>query len=116
MSAELFSLVEQSKGVFLLTGELTFASANRALKRSAEAFSQRSELVFDLSAVRRVDSAGLALLLDWLRRARELDVALRYVNLPEQMLAIARLVHVDNILARAAKTERFGMSEAERQS
>lgn len=95
----LFELREAGVGHFALAGELSFASAGIALKKTARMFAARDEVVFDLAGIVRADSAGLALLLEWQRRAKEAGIKLRYVNLPPQLQAIARVVGVDDILS-----------------
>lgn len=42
-------------------------------------------LTVDLKAVSRADSAGLALMLEWLRRTRAAGRELHFVNVPEQV-------------------------------
>ncbi|QSA98712.1 lipid asymmetry maintenance protein MlaB [Methylococcus sp. EFPC2] len=94
-----FELQEIEPGRFVLQGELGFASVADALKKSARLFSGSSRAVFDLSGIVRVDSAGLALLLEWQRRAREAGVGLEYIHAPAQLLAIARVAGVDRIFS-----------------
>jgi ABC-type transporter Mla MlaB component len=45
-----------------------------------------------------MDSALLALLLAWLREARQHERALAFANLPESVRTIARLYGVDRLL------------------
>ena len=100
---DLFRIRESDDGRrFVLDGELSFASASLALKDTAKLFASPSEKVFDLAGIIRADSAGVALLLEWRRRAREAGLKLHYVNLPSQLQAIARVVGVDDILSADA--------------
>jgi phospholipid transport system transporter-binding protein len=46
------------------------------------------------------DSAGLAVLLDWLSAAKRAGRSLRYAHLPEDLVALARISEVDELLAR----------------
>lgn len=48
-------------------------------------------LHIDLDGVSRSDSAGLALLVEWLRQARERDIDVHFHHLPAQLLEIARV-------------------------
>lgn len=97
---ELFQIREADDGErFALEGELSFASAGVALKRTAKLFASASDTIFDLARIARADSAGVALLLEWQRRAKEAGIELRFVNIPPQVQAIARVVGVDGILA-----------------
>jgi phospholipid transport system transporter-binding protein len=55
-------------------------------------------IVLELAQVERVDSAGLALLIQWMRMARERQVDIRFRHLPAQLLAIARASDMEQIL------------------
>jgi phospholipid transport system transporter-binding protein len=55
-------------------------------------------LTFDLSEVPEVDSAGLALLIDWLASARSRSLTLRYAKPGRTLLALARLSEVEPLL------------------
>lgn len=57
-----------------------------------------SELCIDLSGVVAADSAGLALLIDWLASARHAGKRLRYVRPPPVLLALAKLSEVAPLL------------------
>jgi ABC-type transporter Mla MlaB component len=48
--------------------------------------------------VSRCDSAALAVLIDWMARARARRLRLCVVNLPENLRAIARISEVDALL------------------
>lgn len=96
---ESFSVRAGSPGYFFLEGELSFASALLALKKTAWIFESASDITFDLTGLERADSAGVALMLEWRRRAGQSGATLRYVNLPEQLRAIMRVAGVDRILA-----------------
>jgi phospholipid transport system transporter-binding protein len=57
-----------------------------------------AELTFDLSAVPAADSAGLALLIDWLAQARARRTKLHYAKPPEALRALARLSDVEPLI------------------
>ena len=94
----LFVIHRQANGSFKLLGELSFASANLALKQTAKLFSSAAPMEFDLSGIGRVDSAGVALLLEWRRSAHERGGKLDFVSPPDQLRAIAHVSGVDGIL------------------
>lgn len=54
-------------------------------------------IIFDLSALSRVDSAGMVLLLHVQRRLRALDRQVQWVNLPEQLVTLLTLSRVDTL-------------------
>ena len=52
----------------------------------------------DCSGLTRADSAGVAVLLDWLAEAKRNARHLRYEGLPDSVRAIARISEVDDLL------------------
>jgi phospholipid transport system transporter-binding protein len=76
-------------GALLITGEMGFATVAQLHAHARKLLEGEGELVIDLAAVDRADSAGLALLVEWTRLARGLDRPIRFVNMPEQMREIA---------------------------
>jgi phospholipid transport system transporter-binding protein len=89
-------------GRIAVRGELSFQTATRALDASEELFSPHHDLEIDLAGVGRVDSAGLALLLEWVSWARNQSRAVRFRNIPQQLLSMAEISEVEAMLPRAA--------------
>ena len=58
----------------------------------------KAGLVVDLGKVEAVDSAAVSLLLSWLRRAQRSQVTLCFSNVPENLLSLARLYGVAELL------------------
>ncbi|HET8700604.1 MAG TPA: STAS domain-containing protein [Nitrococcus sp.] len=86
-----------AQGLALL-GELTFETVPGLNKDLGSTFAQYPQLRVDLSGLGRVDSAGLALLIEWTRLARSLGHGLEFVNVPQQLLAIARVSGLEQVL------------------
>jgi len=97
-----FDLIDEGQGRYRLEGELTFATASDALKRTLSIFRSAPRLSFDLAGISRVDSAGVALLLEWMRRAAEVRTELCYVHLPQQVRAIARVSGIEHLISADA--------------
>jgi phospholipid transport system transporter-binding protein len=89
-------------GRYRVQGELSFATVGTLLDESRKKFDSAPGLDIDLSGVAHSDSAGLALLIEWLRLAKRAGKRLSYSNLPPQLLAIARLSDVDDLLVGEA--------------
>ncbi len=91
---------ESDSGRIVVTGELTFASAREARQVGILALesSRAQRLVIDCSGVTRADSAGLAVLLDWLAWGRRKSRPVLFENLPASLVAIARISEVDGLL------------------
>lgn len=81
-----------------VSGELSMATVPALLLQNGLR-DMRGDIVVDLQNVERADSAGVALLIEWQRTARQQQQTIRFQNIPSQMLAIARLSGVDELLA-----------------
>jgi phospholipid transport system transporter-binding protein len=101
MPAELTRSVDQPDTVDL-TGELGFASVPALSGALAPHLDGRGRLTVGLGGVRRADSAGLALLVEWLAQARAAGCQIDYQDPPEQLIAIARVSAVDTMLGFAS--------------
>jgi len=91
---------EVSDGRVAVSGELTFASARDARQLGVLVLegSRAQRIVIDCSGVTRADSAGLAVLLDWLAWGRRKSRVVSLENLPASLVAIARISEVDGLL------------------
>jgi phospholipid transport system transporter-binding protein len=85
-------------GRFKVRGPLDAETATALLERSEEAFRGSKSLEIDLGGVPEGDSAGLALLIEWIRLARKQKQQLQFKNLPTQIAALARISQVDELL------------------
>jgi len=95
-------LTQQSPGRYRVAADLTFGTVTALRPQGLAALAQSDGgLVLVLDAVGQVDSAGLALLIDWLAAARAAGRELRYEQLPPAVRALARLSDVEDLLAGA---------------
>ena len=89
-------------GTVRITGPLTFDTVEevRAAARAALGPDRWREqaLTFDLAAVGRADSAGLALLVDWRRIAHREGGRVHFRGTPRSLRAIAGLSGVEGYL------------------
>lgn len=85
-------------GRFKVYGALHAGTATDLLKRSEAAFKGASALEIDLANVPEGDSAGLALLIEWLRLAKVRQQTIHFKNVPPQIAALARISEVENLL------------------
>ena len=102
-----FKLEDLGEGHFALTGEMTFATVESILDESESQFGQHTRLEVDLSGITRSDSAGLALLLEWITWANHTVREIRFKDMPERVLAIARTTEVDALLTRGERWSGF---------
>jgi phospholipid transport system transporter-binding protein len=87
-------------GTLFVSGEICFDTVNRLLDQGRGAIRALSsdEAVLDLSAVTKSDSAGLALVVDWVRTAQQRGAQLQVVGMSPQLLDIARVSGLDAFL------------------
>lgn len=93
------SINSAESGVLQINGELTFSTVSTVLEQSRPLLASiNGQVVMELADVERVDSAGLALLIQWMRMAREQGVEILFRHVPEQLLAIAHASDLDHII------------------
>ncbi len=91
-------LITAGPGRLRVEGVLDFTTVN-ALAAEAEAlFPPSGRLLVDLSGVDSANSAGLALLLEWLALARSRRLDLEYLDLPESLERIAAFSNLGPLL------------------
>ena len=96
-------LLDRGDGCFAIRGELGFGTVMAVLQKSKSLFAGHSVIELDLAGVTRTDSAGLALLLEWVNWARNTAREIRYLNIPAQIIAIAQISEVEDMLYRAER-------------
>lgn len=92
------TLTHQGEGRFTLTGDLNFHTVPRVWQQGKDVFNGYQSVEVDLSGVSHCNSAGLALLIEWLRVARTNNQSVVFRQLPTQMRDIARVCGVENNL------------------
>ncbi len=102
-----FKLEDLGEGRFALTGDMSFVTAERILQASEDPFEEHTRIEVDLAGVERADSAGLALLLEWITWANHTVREIRFTNMPDRVLAIAKTTEVDNLLERGERWAGF---------
>jgi phospholipid transport system transporter-binding protein len=91
----------QSNDRAMLSGELRFDTVGSLLDVGNRVIGEGRITVIDLASVSAGDSAGLALLIEWLSVARSVKRPLRYENIPSQLQQLARLSEVEELLLGA---------------
>ena len=84
-------------GCARLAGELTFESVPGLYLHAQRVLPETMKSI-DLSAVTAVDSAGLALLLEWQASRKSSSAALTFINAPSSLLSLASLSEATELL------------------
>jgi phospholipid transport system transporter-binding protein len=100
--ASSFEVVTTAPGRFAMQGPITFANARRARNDGLRALrdSGASDLEVDCAGITQSDSAGLAVMLDWMAIMKREGRPLRFANLPQSLLAVASISGVEELLQK----------------
>ena len=94
-------MIRREGDSLILEGAVTLETVPRLVAAADELFRQGARIV-DFRGVTEVDSAAVALALEWLRRAHDAGTGLQLANLPDAMENLAKLYGVSELLQAAA--------------
>jgi phospholipid transport system transporter-binding protein len=92
-------VIAREDGRLVVRGRLTIATVPALFKTGLQHLSSE-DLLVDFSRVEAVDSAAVSMLLAWLRAAQRSERTLRVTGLPEDLLSLADLYGVTELLPR----------------
>lgn len=87
----------------IIEGALTQQTVVEALNQSIKQLPTNTVIQVNFEGVTHSDSASLAFLMALLREAKKKSVRLQFVELPKQMLELARVSGVLSVLPMAAQ-------------
>jgi len=93
-------MIRREGDMLVLEGAVTFDTVPELISAAEEHFRHGADVI-DFAAVTEVDSAAVALALEWVRQAERANVALRLVNLPTSIQDLAKLYGVSELLQPA---------------
>lgn len=99
MTAAVFTAA--GDGVFSVSGPVTFETVTELWRASHGKFDRSGAVRIDLGGITEIDSAGLSLLLEWVRWARRQAGNVSFEHPPPKLLALARIGDVDQLLSIA---------------
>ncbi len=102
-----YKLKDLGGGRFTLSGRMTFDTAGQILRDSESPFAEHTRIEVDLASVDETDSAGLALLLEWITWANHTVREIRFTEMPERIQAIAKTTEVEHLLKRGERWAGF---------
>src|SRR3990167_6394962 len=83
---------------FLLSGELDFSNVMLIYEKSLSQLKQAQQLNFDFSQLHSSNSAGLALIVEWIKYAKQHKKKISLTNLPDNLLSIAKAAGIDKLI------------------
>ncbi len=102
-----YKLKDLGGGRFTLSGRMTFDTAGQILRDSEGPFAEHTRIEVDLASVDETDSAGLALLLEWITWANHTVREIRFTEMPERIKAIAKTTEVEHLLKKGERWAGF---------
>lgn len=90
-------MIEKEAERLMLSGNLTMATVPALYKTGMQILTD-GDLLVDLAQVASVDSAAVSMLLSWSRAAQAKQRSLRVENLPADLLSLANLYGVAEML------------------
>lgn len=83
---------------FVLTGNLDFSNVTRVYQKALAHFSAAPILVFNFADLKTSNSAGIALMVEWLRAAKAANKRVEFRNLSPGLQSIAKAAGLDKLL------------------
>lgn len=65
---------------------------------TSKGYQSRPEVIIDFSHVKSSDSSGLALLIEWIKLAKQKQFSVRFTNLSDDIISIARVAGIDKLI------------------
>lgn len=84
---------------FFISGEINFANVMFVYQRSLIEFIKSKQLAIDFSQLQSCDSSVLALIIEWIKFAKEHHKPIQFYNLSADVLAIAKVTGLDHLIA-----------------
>lgn len=91
------SLIETQGNTLRISGAMTLETVKALLEESNAAFTAEN-LEMDLAGVSEVDSTAVSLMFEWLRQAHKRNISLTFVNLPSNLVNMATLYGVLDLI------------------
>ena len=82
----------------MVSGDLDFETVTALWRQSLALLARSPELQIDFTQVTAANSAGLALLIEWLKFARKNKKSIRFTHIPAQLISIADAAGIKKLL------------------
>ncbi len=92
-----------------IEGDLTFSTIDKNTARIMDKLLTPNDITVNLKQVVAADSAGLALIIEWLKIARSRNITLTFINVPEQLQALALLSGFESLFQSASQADKIAL-------
>ena len=87
-------IIAISNANYQIKGELSFHTINKLTLKALKFHKNTAAISIDLQKISKIDSAGLALLIEWIKFAQAQQTELQFTNIPSQLTALANLSYL----------------------
>lgn len=91
MTMTALASIQEENGLLSIKGKLSFSEVMHVWEASLPWLKKQATLLLDLGQVGVCDSAGLALVLEWIKYAKAHQKTIRFSNMPAQLMSIAKV-------------------------
>lgn len=95
-------------GCFFVSGDLDFLNVMSVYQKSIAYFGTQQSIVCDFTELHSSNSAGLGLIVEWIKLAMTQQKKITFINMPECLRTIANVAALTTILAKAEYTHNPG--------
>lgn len=82
---------------FFVAGDLHFSNVMPLYEKSLQSILACPELVFDFSQLKSSDSSGLALIVEWIKLAKQQNKPIQFLHLSQDIMSIAKAAGLDSM-------------------
>ena len=93
-----YQLNINSDNVLCASGRIDLTNVKEACAKGRELIDTLASVRVDLSGIEQSDTSGLAMLVDWLRKAKSQHKDIVFTKMPKLMLDLGRVYGLDSIL------------------
>lgn len=90
--------IVEEQNCLMVSGTLNFQTIVALWKQSLPLLAKHASININLSQVTTSNSAGLALLIEWLKYGKRENKTVTFSNVPTQIQAIASVAGIDSML------------------
>lgn len=84
--------------VICIQGSLNFSTVSDLYQKSLPYLSKLNSITVDFTDVKTSNSAGLALMIEWIKYANHQQKKIKFLHVSEELLAIAKVTALDIFL------------------
>lgn len=84
--------------IFFINGDLSYHTVNMFHLEAQSLFAKNKDITVDFSAIKKCDSAALALIIEWIKHAKMQQKKLTLISFPSRLASLARAAHIDQLI------------------